>query len=142
MSDRAQVVAVHVMMVRSDEVLLIRRAGTGLEDGNYGLAGGRLEDGETVAQAAARECWEEVGVRIEPSDLDVVGVARFVSTSGQGVDFFVTARRWRGEAYPKSECDDVRWCRPGALPGNTIPFVRRAIEHHLLAGRWFDEIDF
>lgn len=137
-----QVVAVHAMLIRSNDILLTRRAGTGFEDGNYGLAGGRLEDAESIVGAAVRECREEVGVEIDAADLEVIGVTRFVSQTGQGVDFFVRTRRWSGEAYPRSECDDVCWCAIDALPHNTIPFVRRAIDHHLVAGRWFDEIDF
>ena len=41
---------------------------------------------------------------------------------------------------PRAECDDLQWCPLNALPENTIPFVRRAIEHHLRSGTWFDEI--
>jgi len=142
MTGSGQVVAVHAILLRSSEVLLVRRYGTGFEDGHYGLAGGRLEDGESVTQTAARECQEEIGVEIDPVDLDVIGVAHFMSPRGQGVDFFLAARRWAGEPFPRSECDDVRWCAVDALPSGTIPFVRRAIERHLLGGQWFDEIDF
>jgi len=84
----------------------------------------------------------QVVAEIDPVDLDVIGVAHFISPTGQGVDFFLRTKRWTGEAYPRSECDDVRWCAVDALPSGTIPFVRRAIERHLLAGRWFDEVDF
>lgn len=142
MTGSGQVVAVHTILLRSNEVLLIRRHGTGFEDGHYGLAGGRLEDGESVTETATRECREEIGVEIDPIDLEVVGVAHFISPTGQGVDFFLRTRRWTGEAYPRSECDDVRWCAVNALPSGTIPFVRRALERHLLACQWFDEVDF
>lgn len=34
--------------------------------------GGKGEEGETPAQTAARECWEEAGIRVDPDSLDLV----------------------------------------------------------------------
>lgn len=133
-------VAVHVFLLRSGSVLLVRRYNTGFEDGSYAPVGGHLEHHESIRQTAIRECREEVGVEIEPADLRIIGVAHYDSPAGEGIDFFLSASRWRGEPYPRAECDDVQWCRLDALPENTIPFVRRAIEHDLRTGLWFDEI--
>jgi 8-oxo-dGTP diphosphatase len=62
--------------------------------------------------------------------------------AGEGIDFFLSATRWRGEPRNVGPdfCDDLHWRRLDALPENTIPFVRRAAEHHLKAGMWFDEV--
>ena len=132
-------VVAHVFLIRNDTVLLARRRETGFEDGNYGSVGGHLESGETIVQAAVRECWEEVGVRLEPSDLQIIGVTHYTSPTGDGIDFFLRAERWTGEPFAKTECDDLRWCDFYDLPQNTIPFVRRALVHHLISGVWFDE---
>ena len=43
------------------EILLIQRA----DNGHWGLPGGHVEPGESVAQAAAREVLEETGCKIE-----------------------------------------------------------------------------
>ena len=120
-------------------MLLARRANTGFEDGNYGPAGGHLETGETIFQAVIRECWEEIGVGLEPADLRTIGVTHYSSPTGDGIEFFLRAERWTGEPFAKAECNDLRWCALDALPQNTIPFVRRALGHHLLNGVWFDE---
>ncbi len=132
-------VAVHVFLLREPAILLARRVGTGFQDGSYGLPGGHLERGETIFGAAIRECREEVGVELEAAALAVVGVTHYTSPTGDGIDFFFRAARWAGEPTTVTECDDLRWCHPDALPENTIPFVRRAVERHLLAGAWFDE---
>ena len=141
MGVRLPVVA-HVFLVRNDTVLLARRADTGFEDGKYGPVGGRLEPGESIMQAAVRECWEEIGVQLGPGDLKVIGVTHYTSPMGDGVDFFLRAERWTGELVAKSECDDLRWCNFYSLPQNTIPFVRRALEQHLIKDIWFDETGF
>ena len=133
-------VVAHVFLVRSGSVLLVRRSDTGFEDGNYGPVGGHLEGGESIRQAAIRECREEIGVEIEPASLEAIGVTHYDSPTGEGIDFFLSATRWTGKPYPRSECDDLHWCPFGELAENTIPFVRRAIEHHLQAGLWFDEV--
>jgi 8-oxo-dGTP diphosphatase len=132
-------VVAHVFLIRNHTVLLARRANTGFEDGNYGPIGGHLEPGETVIQAAVRECREEIGVELEPAALDAIGVTHYTTLAGDGIDFFFRATQWTGEPTVTVECDDLQWYPLDALPSNTIPFVRRALEHHLLAGEWFDE---
>ena len=134
------VVAAHTFLLRSGSVLLVRRCNTGFEDGSYGPVGGHLGSHESIKQTAIRECREEIGIEIDPADLRIIGVTHYNSPTGEGIDFFLSTRQWRGEPYPRAECDDLQWCLPNALPENTIPFVRRAIEHHLQSGLWFDEI--
>ncbi len=53
------IVCVEAVVLRAGEVLLIRRR----DDGCWALPGGVAEVGETTAQAAERELWEEAGVR-------------------------------------------------------------------------------
>ena len=129
-----------VFLLRSDSLLLLRRNDTGFEDGKYCLPGGHLEDGESVRQAAIRECREEIGIELAEPDLHVIGVTHYRSGSGDGVDVFLSADRWVGEPKAVSECDALRWCPVDRLPDRTIPFIRRAAVCHLKNGVWFDEI--
>lgn len=132
-------IAVHVFVLRSGSVLLLQRQNTGFEDGNYGPPGGHLERGESVTQAAIRECREEVGIELDPTDLRPIGVTHYTSPTGEGVDFFFTATRWSGTPIACAECSDVTWYPLDALPSNTVSFIRRAIKLQLVAGNWFDE---
>ncbi|WP_051047119.1 NUDIX hydrolase [Nocardia asiatica] len=50
-------------------VIVIKRAYRGRNAGQWGLPGGRVDEGETAAQAALRELHEEVGLRARPDDL-------------------------------------------------------------------------
>ncbi|MEC9013727.1 MAG: NUDIX domain-containing protein [Chloroflexota bacterium] len=80
-------VAVICVVPRNGKVLMIRR-GTDQGYGLWGLPGGYVDRGEVVEQAAAREVWEETGLKVEPGDLiglfsesgDPVIVAVFVAS--------------------------------------------------------------
>ena len=55
------IAAVTCFIIRGEEILLIHKK-TGLGAGKINAPGGRIEPGESAAQAAVRECIEEVGI--------------------------------------------------------------------------------
>lgn len=119
--------------MRNDSILLLRRANTGYEDGNFSVPAGHLDGGETVTSAAVREALEEVGVDLQPSNLSHALVMHRRAES-ERIDFFVIARVWDGEPRncEPDRCDELRWAPTGGLPANVVPYVRRAI------GAWMD----
>lgn len=106
--------------VRGDpptEVLLgFKKAGFGV--GKYTGFGGKVETGETVAQAAVREMQEETGVTVAVDELEKVGELAFVFPSrplwSQEVHVFL-AYSWRGEAVEGREMRPV-WFPVACLP--------------------------
>ena len=130
-------IAVHLLLVREGQVLLLRRHNTGYEDGNYSVVAGHVEGGEELKSAMAREAREEAGIEVLPSDLEVVGVMH-VKTDKEYISFFLRASVWAGEVtnMEPDKCDDLRWSGIDDLPGNTIPYVRHAIENYR-KGVWF-----
>lgn len=130
--------AVHIFFVRDGEILLLRRFNTGYEDGKYSVVAGHLDGDEEVLQAAAREAFEEAGVRIKPEDIQVVGVMHRRSNE-ERVDFFVEVRAWSGEManMEPDKCDDLSWFDLHHLPDNMVPYVRKAIQNYI-DNNWFD----
>ena len=106
------VVGVGAVVWRDDRVLLIRR-GTPPKQGAWSLPGGKQELGETVAAAAAREVWEETGIRITVAD--VVAVVDLIQRDEQDqlqyhytlVD--VLAHWESGDAHAATDADAVAW---------------------------------
>ena len=107
--------AVSAVIFRDGKVLLVRRARSPSK-GFYSLPGGRVEFGETLHQALAREVDEETGLRI-----DIVGLAgwREVLPGGSGGGHYVIlsfAARWASrEPVLNDEHDDFKWLEPGAF---------------------------
>jgi 8-oxo-dGTP diphosphatase len=131
--------AVHVFLVRRQEVLLVRRCNTGWEDGKLSVVAGHIEPGESVTAAARREAREAVGVELSSERLQAVGVMHRRSQE-ERIDFFL-AYRLEGEE-PRNEepgkCSELVWAKLSSLPDDTIPYVRAGIEN-FREGVWFQE---
>ncbi len=133
-------VVVHTLLWRRGTVVLLRRAGTGYLDGWYALPGGHLQRGEGVVECAVREIREETGIDVDASQLRAAAVMPYVSGEQQGIDFIMACDDFTGEptlAEP-DRADAIGFWRADALPHNTVPYLRRALE--LVANReWFLE---
>ena len=128
--------AVSAVIFREGKVLLVRRARSPGK-GFYSLPGGRVEYGESLHQALAREVDEETGLTI-----DIVGLAgwREVLPGNSAGGHYVImsfAARWAGrEPVLNDEHDDFKWLKPGAfgdlkLTGGLLEVVEAA--HRLVA---------
>ena len=109
-------------------ILLERRRDNGL----WGLPGGRVEPGESVAQAAVREVWEETGLAVRVARL--VGVysepdGRIVTYPDNGdvrhlVDVVVEAAILGGSLRASEESEALRFFAPGEVPADLAPPAR------------------
>lgn len=114
---------VGVVVIRDDQVLLIRR-GKPPKAGEWSLPGGSQEVGETVRQTAVREVREETGIEIEePVFVEVIdaiipdddGAVRFHYTL---VDF---AARWRaGQPVAADDAAHAEWVPIAGLDDLTM----------------------
>jgi len=104
--------AVSAVIFRDDRVLLVRRAKSPGK-GFWSLPGGRVEFGESLHTALAREVDEETGMKI-----DIVGLAGWrevLPGAGGGGHYLIMtfAARWRAnEPRLNEEHDDFKWCAP------------------------------
>ncbi|QHC63337.1 NUDIX domain-containing protein [Rathayibacter festucae] len=102
------------------EVLLGRKL-RGLGEGRVVAPGGKLEPGESPADAAVRELAEEVGLRADPHDLEHRGSLDYLFPHhpawSQRSHVFV-CRRWSGEVVPSGEL------AAAFVPLDEIPYDR------------------
>jgi 8-oxo-dGTP diphosphatase len=105
--------AVLCFVMQDDKVLLIHKK-TGLGAGKVNAPGGRIEEGESSAQAAVRECKEEVG--LTPLDLEKRADLSFHFTDGFTLHcsaYF--AKDHEGTLIETDEADPF-WCEIGDIP--------------------------
>ncbi|GMA16194.1 NUDIX domain-containing protein [Deinococcus metallilatus] len=121
-----------ILRDREGRVLLGRRAGVAYGAGLWDLPGGHVERGEGLAEAAARETWEEVGLRVNPADLRFLGVSRYDLGGVTGADFLFATERWEGTPRPTPEASEVAWFAPDALPGDCLSWLPGVLEAHLV----------
>ena len=121
----------YLLLIRAGKILLSRRFQTGYEDGKYSLPAGHIEDGETLTKGTCREIFEEIGVKLTPSEIKLVHVMHRKHFDIR-MDFFFTTEK-QG-LVPKNmepnKCDDLSWYPLNHLPTNTIPYIRAAIENY------------
>ena len=124
--------SVYLILLRDGKVLLSRRFNTGYEDGNYGLVSGHAEEKETFREALSREIFEEAGIEIDPSNLNLVLTMHRQCGDHERADFFFAANDWSGEVrnVEPQKCDDLGWFPIDNLPSNTIPYIKKAIESY------------
>ncbi len=121
--------ASYLFLIKDNKILLQRRFQTGFEDGNYGVPAGHLDGGETARQGGAREIREEIGVEINPDDLQVVHIMHRKAANDERIDFFMTVDTYTG-AITNNEphkCDDLQFFPLENLPENMVDYVRVAI---------------
>jgi len=130
------IVGVAAVVLRDGQVLLVQR-GREPAKGLWGLPGGMLELGETLAEGVRREVLEECGIEIEVGPL--VGVFEPMQRDGDGrlryhyVVLDYLARYVGGELRAADDADDARWVELDALErlpmlDETRAIIRRAAE--------------
>ena len=122
----------NLYLVRDDRILLIRRANTGYQDGQYAPVAGHVEQGEDFITAMIREAREEVGLTLSHGDLRVAHMMyRLAYPEPERIAAFIVAKRWAGEPaiMEPDKCDDLQWFALDALPVNMIPYARTGIQH-------------
>jgi ADP-ribose pyrophosphatase YjhB (NUDIX family) len=113
-------------VIKDDQgrLLLIKRGhapGAGL----WSLPGGRIEPGETDAEALVREMREETGLTVEPGQL--VGIVRRPAQDGDVLDIRdYAATVTGGTLRAGDDAAEARWVAPGEL--DSLPITEGLVE--------------
>ncbi|MGB2951460.1 MAG: NUDIX domain-containing protein [Rhodococcus sp. (in: high G+C Gram-positive bacteria)] len=104
-----------VVVDAQGRVLLVKR-GAEPEKGRWSVPGGSKDPGETLAEAAAREAFEETGLHVQiVRELWVATVPTGDGRQFEIHDFLATTNG--GTLTPGDDADDARWVAPDELDG-------------------------
>jgi 8-oxo-dGTP pyrophosphatase MutT (NUDIX family) len=126
--------AVYLLLRRENEVLLLRRANTGYQDGKYSVIAGHLNGDELATSAMVREAMEEAGIKVNPKDLILSHTCHRLTRNEVGqerIDLFFESTKWKGtitNAEP-NKCDDLSWFPIDNLPAEMLPLVKNVINN-------------
>ncbi|KKL39060.1 ADP-ribose pyrophosphatase [Burkholderia contaminans FFH2055] len=131
--------AVIGIVLRERDVLLVRRANPP-DAGCWGFPGGKIEVGESIANAVVREIAEEATMDVEALDAFTALDAFDYDAGGDVRQHFVMVAvlcRWlRGTPAAGDDALDARWFDLAELDRDDLPMstgvrdvARRAIEH-------------
>ena len=136
-------------LLKEHSILLAKKKrGFGL--GKWNGTGGKLLPGESFKAATVRETKEEIGVEIQPQDLQLVAVLDFYFSSSKGQEPLhhycptYIATKWKGEPQETEEMQP-RWFSISELPFESMwsddpLWLPRVIAGEKLhAEFWFDE---
>jgi 8-oxo-dGTP diphosphatase len=118
------IVGVLAVVMRGDRALVVRRANPPMP-GRWGFPGGVLELGETVAQGAMRELFEETGIEAEAAgpltvidtiERDPEGRVRYHYT------LVAVIGHWQsGEGVPGDDADELAWLTRSEIVEQGLP---------------------
>ena len=113
---------VAVALMRGDGRVLMQRRRLGRQHGGlWEFPGGKVEAGESLTQAAAREIAEELGVAVLPEALAPVGFAVNRTTDSPGpVILLFACEKWSGDPSCL-DAEEIGWFPPDALADLAMP---------------------
>ena len=103
-----------VLFERGGRVLTVRKRGTDM----FMLPGGKPEPGETAADCARREVFEELGIDLAPGDVEAFGVWDAAAANEPGAvvraSVFRAVPSAAADAEPEvqAEIEEARWIDP------------------------------
>jgi 8-oxo-dGTP pyrophosphatase MutT (NUDIX family) len=130
-----------VYWVASKTILVLKRS----DNGKWNFPGGKVEPGENLEEAAAREVLEETGLSIKPSRIVHV-FSNATDDNGTFVFVIFTAATANSDVKLNKEHSEYRWVNyeqlveqiaPDALP-RLVAFAKS--ERHQVEGIWHRDV--
>lgn len=120
-------VAVDVIVEKDDKLLFIRRKNDPFKH-CHAIPGGFVNEGERVEDAAIREMFEEINVKVEPTDILGVYSAPHRDPRGHVISIVFIGKIIDGEVKAGDDADSFEWVSmDGLIKNKRVGFDHIAI---------------
>lgn len=138
---------VNLILEQDNKVLMLYRKHTPIYNNMYGLPTGKVEFGESLKGNLIREAKEELGIDLDPSDLEFV-LTMWASYVYEGkhiedVGFVFKATKFKGEivnAEPHKH-DHLKWFSFDNLPQDIQPHTGAVLKAYMLGQSYVEYIE-
>lgn len=131
MKSRYPIPAVLSVLYHQGRVVLVRR-GQPPNQNRWGFPGGKIEPGETFADAAVRELQEETGVRARAgrqlTTLDAIGYDANQTLTHHYLLIAVECHWLSGEPLAASDAAEARWVAVNEMETTDLDLIDRVAE--------------
>ncbi|RYE05842.1 MAG: NUDIX domain-containing protein [Rickettsiaceae bacterium] len=117
---------VWVMIKKDEEILLLKKP----DNSEWTLAGGHVEDNESLKDAAIRTVKAETSIELDYASLDLLCIIDREMDSGYKLHAFFKATQWHGELN-NNEPDvhsEIKWHKLNSLPENLGALASSAVK--------------
>lgn len=130
-----------ILLDKNNNILLLRRHGTGFYDGYYSMVAGCKDADETLIDAVIREAQEEANIILKPEWLRLASVTHRKNAhrpgekadTSEAIDFVFISTQWEGVIVNNEphKHDELRFFPVTQLPQPMLPFAQLSIENAL-----------
>lgn len=134
--------ATHTIIIKDGRVLMLRRFNTGWMDGLFTVPGGHIEANEPATSGAARELFEETGLRVNAESLEhAITVHRKNEEGDVYFDEYFIAHEWDGEPSitEPHKSDAIEWIKMDELGDMVVPSIMRALQNYQIGKRYSED---
>lgn len=123
--------AVALIIEQKGKLLLVKRSKSCTWPGYYCNIGGHVDGNETIREAACREAFEEIGIVVNPEDLQFVHVVHRYHEAGEVICFFFKVVQFQGKIYNKEpeKHEELIWASLDNLPEPLFPTFKTYLEN-------------
>ncbi|MDP5170464.1 MAG: NUDIX domain-containing protein [Bacteroidia bacterium] len=114
-------IVVRGLIYQDGKYLLMRRPK--FKGGGYGLPGGHVEKNETPVEALLRECYEELGIKLNAQSLHMVRMIYREKDATRKIHLVFKVNDWAGIPANKepAKCKGIAWFARHELPLDLSP---------------------
>lgn len=112
---------VDCLVLKNDEILLVKRVGKLLEGGKWGLVGGFVSRDETIVEGAQREIYEETGFKVKDITLlRIIDEPNRPHENRQNIAYVYFCQADKKEGDADWESDEQKWFKLDSLPPKEV----------------------